>query len=160
MQDRHAGQGETGRSARSAGRGGLVRQAVHTLLMFPASAQRLSPADRGALDAVDEPGVDILRELLDSLQTQPATSTAQLLERWRDHPAGERLARLAVSESIVPDERAAGDELLTAVQKLAQAPAGAELDALLAKSRESGLDGPENDRLLQLLREARPAPRQ
>ena len=127
--------------------------------MFPASAQRLTPADRRALDAVDEPGVDILRELLDSLQAQPATTTAQLLERWRDHPAGERLARLAVSESIVPDERAAGDELLMAVQKLAQAPAGAELDALLAKEQQSGLDGPERDRLVQLLREARPAPR-
>jgi DNA primase len=152
------GQGE-GRTARSAGRGSVVRQAVHTLLMFPTSAQRLTAADRATLEAVDEPGVEILRELLDSLQAQPATSTAQLLERWRDHPAAERLARLAVSESIVPDERAAGDELLTAVQKLAQAPAGAELNALLAKSRESGLDGPENDRLLQLLREARPAPR-
>jgi DNA primase len=153
------GQGDPGRTPRSAGRGGLVRQAVHTLLMFPASAQRLSPADRRALDAVDEPGADILRELLDSLQTQPATSTAQLLERWRDHPAGERLARLAVSESIVPDEHAAGDELLTAVQKLAQAPAGAELDALLAKEQQSGLDGPERERLVQLLREARPATR-
>jgi DNA primase len=154
----NAGQGE-GRTARSAGRGGLVRQAVHTLLMFPASALRLSREDRAALEAVDEPGADILRELLDSLQAQPVTSTAQLLERWRDHPAAERLSRLAVSESIIPDERAAGDELLTAVQRLAQAPAGAELDALLAKSRESGLDGQENDRLLQLLREARPAPR-
>ena len=153
------GQGDLGRTARSAGRGGLVRQAVHTLLMFPASAQRLSPADRRALDAVDEPGADILRELLDSLQAQPATSTAQLLERWRDHPVGERLARLAVSESIVPDEHAAGDELLTAVQKLAQAPAGAELDALLAKEQQSGLDGPERERLVQLLREARPATR-
>ncbi len=144
---------------RSAGRGGLVRQAVHTLLMFPASALRLTAADRSALDALDEPGADILRELLDSLQAHPATSTAQLLERWRDHPAGERLARLAVSESIVPDESAAGNELLTAIQKLAQAPAGAELDALLAKEQQSGLDGPERERLLQLLREARPGPR-
>ena len=151
--------GQTGRTAHSAGRGSVVRQAVHTLLMFPTSAQRLTPANRAALDGVDEPGVEILRELLDSLQAQPATSTAQLLERWRDHPAGERLARLAVNESIVPDERAAGDELLTAVQKLAQAPAGAELDALLAKEQESGLDGPERERLVQLLREARPASR-
>jgi hypothetical protein len=46
-----------------------------------------------------------------------------------------------------------------AVQKLAQAPAGAELDALLAKEQQSGLDGPERERLVQLLREARPATR-
>ena len=149
---------DRGRTVRSAGRGGLVRQAVHTLLLFPASAQRLSPADRGSLDGVDEPGVDILRELLDSLQAQPATSTGQLLERWRDHPAGERLAQLAVSESIIPDENAAGDELLTAVQKLGQTSVTAELDALLAKEQESGLDGPERERLLELLRETRQKP--
>ena len=39
-------------------------------------------------DAVDEPGADVLRELLDNLNVQPATSTAQVLERWRDHPLG------------------------------------------------------------------------
>jgi len=150
--------GNPKRTLRSAGRGGLIRQAVHTLLLFPASAQRLTPADRGALDAVDEPGADIHREILDSLQAVPTTSTAVLLERWRDHPAGERLAQLAVIESIVPDENAAGDELLTAVQKLAQAPATAELDALLAKEQESGLDGPERERLLELLRETRQKP--
>jgi DNA primase len=143
---------------RSAGRGGLVRQAVHTLLLFPSSAQRLTPADRGALDAVDEPGADILREMLDSLQAQPASSTGVLLERWRDHPAGERLAQLAVIEGIIPDEKAAGDELLMAVQKLAQAPATAELDALLAREQEAGLDGPERERLLELLRETRQKP--
>jgi DNA primase len=150
--DRSRSQGQPARTAISAGRGGLVRQAVQALLLFPASAQRLSAADRSTLDAVDEPGAEVLRELLDNLKVQPATSTAQVLERWRDHPLGERLARLAVSESIVPDERAAGDELLTAVQKLAQAPASAELDALLAKEQESGLDGPERLRLLALLK--------
>jgi DNA primase len=152
------GASEQRRTVRSAGRGGLVRQAVHTLLLFPSSAQRLTPADRGALDAVDEPGADILREMLDSLQAQPASSTAVLLERWRDHPAGERLAQLAVIEGIIPDEKAAGDELLMAVQKLAQAPATAELDALLAREQEAGLDGPERERLLELLRETRQKP--
>jgi hypothetical protein len=41
------------------------------------------------------------------------------------------------------------------LQKLAQAPASAELDALLAKEQQSGLDGAERERLLLLLREAR-----
>jgi DNA primase len=143
------------RSAHSAGRGGLVRQAVQNLLHFPAIAARLKPADRQALDAVDEPGVEVLRELLDALQAQPALHTAQLLERWRDQPLGERLSRLAAEPSILADEKAAGDEMVTAVQKLVQGVAGAELDALIKKEREGGLDATERERLRELLRTPR-----
>ena len=69
----------------SAGRGGLVRQAVQNLLHFPAIAARVgAERRRGAGTTVDEPGMDVLRELLDSLQEQPA----------REHRAGARaLAR-------------------------------------------------------------------
>jgi len=139
------------RSARSAGRGGLVRQAVQNLLHFPGVAARLTAAQRLALDAVDEPGVDVLRELLDALQAQPAAHTAQLLERWRDQPLGERLSRLAAEPSILADESAAGDELVTAVRKLVEGVASAELDALIAKEKHSGLDAAERERLVELL---------
>jgi DNA primase len=150
-----AGNAEPGkrraRTAHSTGRGGLVRQAVQNLLHFPAIAARLAGADRQALDAVDEPGIEVLRELLDTLQGQPALHTAQLLERWRDQPLGERLARLAAERSLLADEKAAGDEMVTAVQKLAQGTAGAELDALIDKERKDGLDTSERARLRELL---------
>jgi DNA primase len=139
------------RTAHSTGRGGLVRQAVQTLLHYPAIASRLKPADRQALDTVDEPGTDVLRELLDALQGQPALHTGQLLERWRDQPLGERLTRLAAEPSLLADEKAAGDELVMAVQKLVQGAAGAELDALIEKERRSGLDASERARLRELL---------
>jgi DNA primase len=139
------------RTAHSTGRGGLVRQAVQNLLHFPAIAARLTDADRQALDAVDEPGIEVLRELLDTLQGQPALHTAQLLERWRDQPLGERLARLAAERSLLADDKAAGDEMVTAVQKLAQGTAEAELDALIQKERKEGLDASERARLRELL---------
>jgi DNA primase len=139
------------RTAHSSGRGGLVRQAVQNILHFPAIAARLSPADREALDAVDEPGIEVLRELLDALQAQPALHTAQLLERWRDQPMGERLARLAAERSLLGEEKAAGDEMVTAVQKLMQGTAGAELNALIEKERREGLDASERARLRELL---------
>jgi DNA primase len=139
------------RTAHSSGRGGLVRQAVQNLLHFPAIAARLSAVDRQALDAVDEPGIEVLRELLDALQAQPALHTAQLLERWRDQPLGERLARLAAERSLLGEEKAAGDEMITAVQKLVQGTAGAELDALIEKERREGLDTSERARLRELL---------
>ena len=118
-------------------------------------AARLAAADREALDTVDEPGVDVLRELLDTLRTQPALHTAQLLERWRDQPLGERLARLAAEPSILADERAAGDEMVTAVRKLVQGVPNAELDALIEKERQGGLDTTERERLRELLRAPR-----
>jgi DNA primase len=143
------------RSAHSAGRGGLVRQAVQNLLHFPAIAARLTAADRQQLDTVDEPGVEVLRELLDTLRAQPAMHTAQLLERWRDQPLGERLSRLAAEPSILADEKAAGDEMVTAVQKLVQGVPNLELDALIEKERQGGLDATERERLRELLRAPR-----
>jgi DNA primase len=146
-------------TARSAGRGGLVRQAVQNLLHFPAVAGRVSATERAQLDSVSDPGTDVLRDLLDTLHAQPAAHTAQLLERWRDTPLGERLARLAAEPSILAEEQAAGDELANAVRRLVQAAATAEIDArvaaLIDKQRAGGLTPPEQDQLRELLK-ARP----
>jgi DNA primase len=143
------------RTATSSGRGGLVRQAVQNLLHFPAIASCVTVADRNTLDDVDAPGVDVLRELIDALREQPAQHTAQLLERWRGEPLGERLARLAAERSLLADEAAAGNELVTAVRKLAQGAPEAELTALIDKERQGGLDTSERERLLELLRKPR-----
>jgi DNA primase len=140
------------RTARSTGRGSLVRQAVQTLLHFPGTVARIPATEIEALGSLDEPGVEILVQLLEGVRQQPAASTAQLLERWRDHPAADRLGRLAAEASIVPDEAAALDELRTALRKLAQGAAAAELDALIAKESGNGLSPEERDRLRELLR--------
>jgi DNA primase len=142
-------------TARSAGRGGLVRQAVQNLLHFPAIATRINAADRNGLDAVNEPGIEVLRELLDTLQAQPAQHAAQLLERWRDQPLGERLARLAAEPSMLEDETAAGDELLTATRELARVASEAELNELIAREQQGELSGPERLRLVELLKKTR-----
>ncbi len=143
------------RTARSTGRGSLVRQAVQALLHYPAIGARIPAAEVAGLAELDEPGVEILVQLLEGVRLQPATSTAQLLERWRDHPAAERLGRLAAEPSIVPDETAALDELRNALQKLAQGSSAAELDALIAKEGGEGLTPAERERLLELLRRNR-----
>jgi DNA primase len=142
-------------TARSAGRGGLVRQAVQNLLHFPAIATRLTDADRNGLDVVSEPGIEVLRELLDALTSQPAQHAAQLLERWRDQPLGERLARLAAEPSVLDDEPAAGDELVTAVRELARTASEAELNLLIGKEQQGQLSGAERQRLVELLKTAR-----
>ncbi|MEP7313842.1 MAG: DNA primase [Pseudomonadota bacterium] len=148
-QPRHEPQ--RGRTRRSTGRGGLVRQAVQNLLHFPTIAARVSEPQRALLATLDEPGIDVLAQLLDDLTLNPATSTAQVLERWRDHAAGERLARLASAEMITPDAKAAAGELLTAVQKLLEQGAGARLDELIEKSRGADLNDEEKTELKALM---------
>ena len=139
------------RTARSAGRGSMVRQAVQNLLHFPATAARITEPQRAALAFIDAPGVDVLKLLLDDLAASPATNTGQVLERWRDSPVGERLSRLAAAEMITPDAKAAGNELATAVQKLLDLTAGARLDALLEKARNGGLSDEEKRELTTLM---------
>jgi DNA primase len=142
-------------AARSAGRGGLVRQSVQNLLHFPAIAARLGDDERNSLDAVAEPGIDVLRDLVDALHAQPAQHAAQLLERWRDQPLGERLGRLAAEPSILEDEQAAGDELINAVRELARGASEAELNGLIAKEQQGELSAVERARLVELLKKAR-----
>jgi DNA primase len=139
------------RSARGAGRGGLIRQAVKNLLEFPAIAAHVGGEDRAALDVVNEPGADLLRELLDGLTAEPATSTAQVLERWRQHALAPRLSQLAAEPSVLGDARAASEELVTAVRELARGAATAELDALIAAERGRALTDDERTRLVRLL---------
>jgi DNA primase len=143
------------RSARGAGRGGLIRQAVKNLLDFPGVAARVAPDDRAQLDDVTEPGADMLRDLLDGLTKDPALNTAQVLERWREHPLAARLAQLAAEPSVLGDESAAGDELLTSLRELARGAATARLDALIAAERERTLTPAEQAILLRLLQTTR-----
>jgi DNA primase len=143
------------RTARGTGRGSLVRQSVKNLLDFPGIAPKISQADRAGLDDVTEPGADLLRELLDGLSASPATSTAQVLERWRDHRYAPRLAQLAAEPSVLGEESAAAEELATALRELARAAVTAELDALIAAERERALSPAERARLVQLLQRSR-----
>jgi DNA primase len=140
-----------GRTARSAGRGGLVRQAVKILLDFPSVAPTVGAADRAALADLKDPGVDVLRELLDGLTVRPAATAAQVLERWREHPHAARLARLAAEESILTDESEAAAVLAGALRKLSQEATRAELDALIAADQQRALTPAERARLVQLL---------
>ncbi|MGE0583412.1 MAG: DNA primase [Steroidobacteraceae bacterium] len=146
------------RSARAArarqgdsGRRGLVGQAVQALLHHPSAAAKLDGALVAALARVEEPGVSILRELLEGLRRDPAASTAQVLERWRDRAEGPRLARLAAEESLVPDPKAAAEEVSTALARLVAATGKRRIEALLAKSGDPGLSDEEKLELQSLM---------
>jgi DNA primase len=127
------------RARGDAGRGSLVRQAIVRLVHFPAIALDVSPAERAGLDEADEPGIDLLRGLLDELRERPAQLPAQVVQRWAGREGGESLQKLLEREAVITDAGAAAGELRAALVKLADQAAGRRLEALEAKSRTGSL---------------------
>jgi DNA primase len=129
----------------SAGRRNLVRQAIHLLVHYPEIADKviLNPA----LATLERPGVPLLIELIEELSRRPCANTGALLERWRDRPDVEHLAKLAAQECLV-DAAGAARELADAVQKLGEEAARLRTDLL---SKKSGLSEAEKAELQGLL---------
>jgi DNA primase len=146
------------RARTSAGRGSLVRQAIVRLLWFPAIARNVTESELVGLNVSEEPGVELLRELLGNLRASPATSAAQVLERWADKPDAEHLSKLLQREELVSDAAAATSELKAALVKLAAMADSQRLEALEAKSRTTRLSTEEMQEFQRLMmRKPRPA---
>jgi DNA primase len=131
------------RGAIRPGRGSLVRQAIVRLLQFPATAARLTAKERADLDRLHEPGIELLRELIDDLKRTPAKISAQVIERWAERPERESLEKLLQKEEVITSAAAAGSELHAALAKLAELADTQRLQELELKSRSTTLDGPE-----------------
>jgi len=139
------------RTRTSAGRGGLVRQAIVRLLHYPMIAAQVTPAERAGLDGSEERGVALLRELLDDLRERPAQIPAQVIQRWAGREGAESLPKLLEREEVIPDSPAAAQELRAALVKLAEQAAGRRLEALEAKSRSGNLEPNELLEFQQLI---------
>ena len=131
------------RAGMSAGRGSLVRQAIVRLLQFPATAARVTAKERADLDRLHEPGIELLRELIDDLKLAPAQISAQVIERWADKPEREALEKLLQKEDVNTNVAAAGSELRAALVKLAELADTQRLQELELKSRSATLDNLE-----------------
>jgi DNA primase len=138
-------------ATRGAGRGSLVRQAIARLLHYPAIALEVTAAERAGLDASDEAGVALLRELLDNLREQPAQIPAQVIQRWAARAEGESLQKLLEREEVITEAPAAAGELRAALVKLAEQAAGRRLEALEAKSRAGSLAASEIEEFQRLI---------
>jgi len=133
-----------------AGRGNMLSQAIGLVLHYPPAAKSL---DSAVLANLDQPGIPVLRQLIEQAQEAHSPSTATLLERWRDRPEFGRLAELAAETPMVADAQAAARELNMAVQKLAASLGpGRRTDELLRKAEEMGLNSEEKAELSSLLK--------
>ena len=103
------------------------------LVSYPAIALDVTEEERKLLDACEEPGIDLLRELIDNLRAHPAQNSAQVIERWSDKPGGDSLEKLLQREQIVADAVAATGELHGALKELAHRVVEGRLKALGGK---------------------------
>lgn len=83
-----------------------LRKAIALLLHRPELAQTV-PTDDAALRNNHQPGIKLLVDLLDILQSQPQLCAAALLERYRDSREGAILERLA---QWMPEPELADDQ--------------------------------------------------
>jgi DNA primase len=139
------------RTSVGAGRGSLVRQAIVRLLHHPQIAAEVSAQERLGLEANEEPGVALLRELIDELQARPAQIPAQVVQRWTDREGAEALQKLLEREEVFTDAPGAAGELKGALVKLAEQAAGRRLEALEAKSRSATLSAIELEEFQRLI---------
>lgn len=136
------------RRLRSSGRGDLVRQAVTTLLRYPAVAAHAG--DTGWLLEMEGEGCRILHLLLEDVLESPNITTAMLLERHRDDDQSAALMKLAASESLVGEEEAIA-EFRDTLSILSRQSAATRLDMLLDNARQNELSADEKAELKDLL---------
>jgi len=120
-------------------------------LHHPQIASEVSAPERAGLEASEEPGVALLRDLLDELRARPAQIPAQVVQRWAEREGGEALQKLLQREEVFTDAPGAAGELRGALVKLAEQAAGRRLEALEAKSRGATLSASELEEFQELI---------
>ena len=93
----------------------VVRRAIKLLLHSPQIAVRF---DVDKLAGIDRPGVELLRNLIETVQTEPNITTAGVLEHWRHNAEGRHLGKLAAQDIPNDDEFDAGAEFAECLNTL------------------------------------------
>ncbi len=94
-----------------------IGRTITLVLHYPGAVRLAGPVD--GLDAVDEPGAELLRRLLELAGERPDLKLAGLLERFRDDPDERHVVRLAAAEPpLVDDEAAAAAVLRDSLERI------------------------------------------
>jgi DNA primase len=136
-------------SSGHAGKPSLVRRAITLIVHYPAAAENI---DIEKLAGVAKPGIDLLHDLVETVQSQPNISTAGLLERFRNDKEGQHLGKLVGVELPGSDEFDAGAELAACISQLALAARRKRIDLLIEKQKLGELSVSERDELRELTR--------
>ncbi len=127
----------------------LVRKAIEILLYAPEQAAHVTNRER--FTGLDIPGIELLSDLLETLEKNPTLNTAAILERWRDTDEGKQLAKLASWQPPFDNPDSLKQELLGALSRLVAQHREARTEHLLAKANLGALSPDEKTELKQLL---------
>jgi len=129
------------------GKPSVVRRAITLLLSHPDAGSKL---DVELLAGVSRPGIDLLHQLIETVQEEPNITTAGLLERWRHDEEGRHLGKLAAVEMPSDEDFDPAAELHDCLAQLATAGRRARVDLLIEKQRVNNLSDEERAELRSL----------
>jgi DNA primase len=135
------------RAATGGGRPSVVRRAITLLLNHPGACDKL---DIEKLAGVNRRGVELLHDLIETVQEEPHITTAGLLERWRHDEEGRHLGKLAAIEVPEEDDFDPAAELEACLDQLALAGRRERIDFLIEKQKLSSLSDDEKSELRAL----------
>ena len=132
-----------------------VRKAITYLLHRPAIAKSWNKAGRNidVLKNIDLPGMELLLEVLEILKVNPDLSTSALIERWRETPSANHLAKLASEQPELDDSAALEVELIAVMDALIKQSVDLRYDDLQAKLDHGTLDDDEMNEYKMLLQQ-------
>lgn len=124
-----------------------LRRVVAFLLVKPTLAAECG--DWGWLSELSMPGLEVLHNVVESIQSVKTPNTAVILERFREAPEYQALKRLLGWAEHVP-ETILDDEFYAALKALKASARTQKLDELMAAAKERSLT-PEEKALLKRL---------
>jgi DNA primase len=133
----------------AAGNPSIVRRAITLIVHHPDSGQNV---DIEKLAGVSKPGSELLRDLIETVQSEPNMTTAGLLERFRNDEEGQHLGKLAALELPESEEFDAAAELADCITQLAVSAHRGRIEFLIEKQKVGTLTDAEKDDLRELTR--------
>ncbi len=143
----HFGGAYYAKSGPRSGQPSVVRRAITLLLNHPQAGDKL---DIEKLAGLSRPGIDLLQDLIETVQDEPNITTAGLLERWRHDQQGRHLGKLAAVEMPDEEEFDASEELLACLDQLALAGRRERIEFLIEKQKLNPLSDDEKSELRQI----------
>jgi len=131
-----------------------VRKAITLLLYQPSLAQQwLKSNNTDELAKLDLAGMDLLLEVLEILRISPDLSTSALIERWRETPTANHLAKLASWQPELDDSEALEIEFSALMGALNKQSVDLRYDDLQAKLDHGTLNEAEMAEYKMLLQQ-------
>jgi DNA primase len=125
-----------------------VRQAIRLLLHRPALVKHIE--NESVLQELDQPGLPLLRQLVEFIGQNPHVTCGGIVEHWRGQDDQKHLAKLAAQPLVIPEEGIEA-EFRDVVSKLVLHHQEQLVDGLLAKAHLGELTLEEKQQLQQVL---------